>query len=319
MSLSTSTPVLIKRAGIGYSESSCRMTYYGSDYTRAPNGQYVGDVPPVAPFGIGACGQDPVNPNYFVSMNAGAFNGACGYCAKITYGGTCVVAPIVDKCPGCAEGLDVSLHVFGQLVGGVDRAKQMGVANVNFEIVACPADRASKGSPVISDSDPCSGSSSGSSDRLRVSSESSSTTHTTRSSSSTQSTSSSTQSVMTVIVSDSSSTEFTSSSSTKSSSSTSTQSDDSSARVTQATSTKDVDEETKPAPTATADEADPMTGTSTEEIYTISSSPDLINVNGITGNIFKGPEGLPQGFGKSSGTSEYLAWHSIIAYIFFMI
>ena len=65
---------LVKRAGVGYAASGVRLTYYGSDYTTAINGQYIGDVPPYAPYGIGACGQEPVDKNFFVAMNNGAFD-----------------------------------------------------------------------------------------------------------------------------------------------------------------------------------------------------------------------------------------------------
>ena len=162
LSLVESSPLLVKRAGPGYTASGVRMTYYGSNYTPAGNGQYIGDVPPYAPYGIGACGQEPVDKNFFVAMNNGAFDGSCGYCAKVTYGGSCIVAPIVDRCPGCGSGLDVSLHAFGQLVGGQARAQEMGVATVDFEIVVCPANRASTGSPSTSNTDPCSGAASSS-------------------------------------------------------------------------------------------------------------------------------------------------------------
>ena len=136
------------------------MSYYGSNYVQQGNAQ-VGDVPPYAPYGIGACGQEPVDKNYFVAMNSGAFSGTCGLCAKVTYGGNCVVAPIVDRCPGCGSGIDVSLYAFSQLVGSEARAIEMGIASVNFEVVVCPANRASTGSQSISNTDPCSGSSSG--------------------------------------------------------------------------------------------------------------------------------------------------------------
>jgi hypothetical protein len=186
-----SSPVLIKRGQLGDAASGVRMTYYGSDYSQASNGQYIGDVPPYAPYGIGACGEEPVNKNYFVAMNSGTFSGTCGLCAKVTYGGNCVVAPIVDLCPGCGSGLDMSLQGFGELVGGEAAARQMGVANVDFEIVLCPRGRASTGSSSYADSDPCSGSSVGD---LVSSSQSTSVTASTSSQSTSVTTSTSSQS-----------------------------------------------------------------------------------------------------------------------------
>ena len=118
-------------------------------------------MPPYKPYGIGACGEEPVNKDLFVAMNAGAYDGSCGLCAKVQYQGKCVVAPIVDKCPGCgggSSGLDLSLHAFGQLVGGRDQAKFLGTVKVDFELVACPRNLASTGSKFFSDVDPCSGS-----------------------------------------------------------------------------------------------------------------------------------------------------------------
>jgi hypothetical protein len=97
-------------------------------------------------------------------------------------------------CPGCGSGIDVSLYAFGELVGGEAKAKQMGIANVNFEIVRCPRNRASTGSSSFADSDPCSGSSSGGD---ASSSSGSTTTTTSTSSSQSTSTSSSSQSTST--------------------------------------------------------------------------------------------------------------------------
>jgi hypothetical protein len=223
--------VLIKRAGVGYSGSGVRMTYYGSDYSQSSNGKWIGDVPPYAPYGTGACGQEPVDKNYFVAMNDGAFSGSCGLCAKVTYGGKCVVAPIVDMCPGCGSGIDMSLHAFGELVGGEAKARDMGIASVNFEIVRCPRNRASTGSSSFADSDPCSGSSSGGS--APSSSGSTTTTSSARSSSST-STISSSQSTSTTSSSQSTSSTISdeSTSTTSSSQSASTASSDESASTT---------------------------------------------------------------------------------------
>jgi hypothetical protein len=137
------------------------MTFYGSDYTQTSSGSYTGDVPPYKPFGVGACGQEPVNKNYFVALNANAYaKGACGECAKVTYAGKCVVVPIVDLCPTCGggrSGIDVSLQAFGDLVGGTGNARNLGLIKVNFEIVKCPKSRAASGSTSTTDVDPCSG------------------------------------------------------------------------------------------------------------------------------------------------------------------
>jgi hypothetical protein len=252
--------VLVKRAGVGYSASGVRMSYYGSTFSQASNGQWIGDVPPYAPYGIGACGQEPVNKNYFVAMNVGAFDGSCGLCAKVTYGGNCVVAPIVDKCPGCGSGIDMSLYGFAELVGGEGRAKEMGIASVNFEIVRCPRNRASTGSSSFADSDPCSGSSSGGSD-----SDSSGSTTTTTSSRS--------------------------SSSTSSSQSTTTTTTTSSSKSTTTTTTTSSSQSTSSATSSSSTTTDEETTTEEEELITVTS---------IDPNALKGPEGLPEGFQRSS-------------------
>ena len=160
MMLVESAPIY-KRAGVGFSASGVRMTYYGADYQKVGDA-YIGDVPPYKPYGIGACGQEPIDKNFFVAMNTNAFDGSCGFCAKITRGDACVVAPIVDKCPGCGAGLDLSIQAYGMLVGGEAEARRLGVTNVDFEIVVCPQNKASTGSPFTSNTDPCSGSNSGS-------------------------------------------------------------------------------------------------------------------------------------------------------------
>ena len=148
--------------GVGHSETGVRMTYYGSDFKLVEGTrEYTGDVPPFQPYGIGNCGLEhqPVDQKYFVAVNNNAYyKNSCGMCAKITYGGNCAVAPILDRCPGCPNGVDVSIQTFADLVGGEAKAREMGVANVNFEIVPCPSWRSSSGSPFTSDVDPCSGS-----------------------------------------------------------------------------------------------------------------------------------------------------------------
>jgi Cellulose or protein binding domain len=77
----------------------------------------------------------------------------------VSYNGKCVVVPIVDMCPGCSEGLDISLPAMGELVGGTDNAVEVGVINTDYEIVQCPRNRAARQSPpeAITDTDPCSG------------------------------------------------------------------------------------------------------------------------------------------------------------------
>lgn len=156
---------LVKR-GLGYSESSVTMTYYGVTIT----GELYAAPSKSTP---GACGLDmlPKNPNLFVALNKHAYESqnACGMCAMITYKGACTVAPIVDMCPGCgmgpngngkSSGLDVSLQVFSNLVGGKENALFMGVAKVDYKIVTCPSSVAATGSTQIANSDPCNGRSS---------------------------------------------------------------------------------------------------------------------------------------------------------------
>jgi hypothetical protein len=126
------------------------MTYYGTP----------GDVNPRAGRGIGACGYTSFDSPYFLAMNAAAYSGSCGYCAKMEFEGRCVVAPIVDLLPSRSNGVDVSIQVFSELVGSRDRALFMGVAQVDFDIVVCPRRFAHEGTPFTTDSDPCGGSSS---------------------------------------------------------------------------------------------------------------------------------------------------------------
>jgi hypothetical protein len=274
---------LVKRAGVGYAASGVRLTYYGSDYTTASNGQYIGDVPPYAPYGIGACGQEPVDKNFFVAMNNGAFDGSCGLCAKITYGGACIVAPIVDRCPGCGSGLDVSLFGFGQLVGGEARAKEMGVANVDFEIVVCPSYRASTGSPSTSNVDPCSGSSSRSSSGSAVSVSNGVDVAESQSSSS-STTSSTTLAAADTTTTSSSTFTATTSSSTKSSSSTATVGSN------KATSTNDISTTTV---TSTSSQ---VSSTDNDNEAITAATQDSINPADIEAVAFKGPQGLSAGF-----------------------
>lgn len=322
LSLVESSPLLVKRAGPGYSASGVRMTYYGSNYTPAGNGQYIGDVPPYAPYGVGACGQEPVDKNYFVAMNNGAFSGSCGYCAKITYGGSCIVAPIVDRCPGCGSGLDVSLHAFGQLVGGQARAIEMGVANVDFEIVVCPANRASTGSPSTSNTDPCSGASSRSSGSLSGNQSDSETTSTSSRTTS-LSTSTITSSTSTATSSSTSSSRTTTTSRITTSSTTSTSSTTTSiatvassvttsivtgARTTQTTTTS---------PTSTTESEATTIETAGSQATTAASENEIILL-GVDAAVLKGPEGLPEGFGKSSAASSFVCLPIIMAFLLFV-
>ncbi|KAI8926263.1 hypothetical protein BC831DRAFT_457077 [Entophlyctis helioformis] len=139
---------LDKRAPVGFSARGVRATYYGADY-QLNGGRYVGDVPPVAPFGIGACGTSffPSNPRYFVAMNAGAYRASdCGLCARVSFQGRSTVGPVVDRCAGCGTGIDISLPMFGELVGGEAEARRRGVVQVDFEIIPCPAGRGVRGS-----------------------------------------------------------------------------------------------------------------------------------------------------------------------------
>ena len=346
LSLVESSPLLVKRAGPGYTASGVRMTYYGSNYTPAGNGQYIGDVPPYAPYGIGACGQEPVDKNFFVAMNNGAFDGSCGYCAKVTYGGSCIVAPIVDRCPGCGSGLDVSLHAFGQLVGGQARAQEMGVATVDFEIVVCPANRASTGSPSTSNTDPCSGASSASrssanqsgnqsGNQLVAQSDSETTTTSSRTTTTSSSTSTTTSSSLTVASSSistasssstltvtssststvtSSSTSSTTSSSTSTTTSTTSTTSNSNARTAGTTGTT----ATSSSSTASTTESDsPSIETGGSQATTAVSDSEIILL-GVDAVVLKGPEGLPEGFGKSSASSSFVGLNIIMAFLLFV-
>jgi hypothetical protein len=151
IALSSANP-FVKR-GLGYKESGCPMTYYGSD----------GEPQPFAPYGVGHCAQEPVDKKYYAALNSKAFPGNCGLCAKITRGDACVVVPIVDSCPTCAgsgqSGIDVSLQAFSDLVGGESQARHLGIVSVSWEVVTCPNSRKSTGSKETTDTDPCSGSS----------------------------------------------------------------------------------------------------------------------------------------------------------------
>ena len=133
-----------------HKRSSGQITYYGHDFSFDPNSNtYHGDVPPIGPFGTGACGASTQfgmfantdNSKYFIALNRNDYNGGqhCGQCIQVGYQGAKAVGKVLDLLPSRDDGLDLSLELFGAVVGGVDKAKQMGVANVDFEFVNCPS------------------------------------------------------------------------------------------------------------------------------------------------------------------------------------
>ena len=113
-------------------EWGAEMTFYGTGGN---------DSPPPSHETPGACYSIiPSNPNSFVALNANSYgNGQqCGKCAKISYQGSIAIGPIVDEMPDRGSGLDISLSLFGQLVGGEDKARQLGVIYADYTIIDCP-------------------------------------------------------------------------------------------------------------------------------------------------------------------------------------
>ncbi|KAJ1340658.1 hypothetical protein BSLG_004752 [Batrachochytrium salamandrivorans] len=134
------SPMLAKRANVGTSISNARTTFYGQDFSRTPGGEFSGDVPPYQPYGMGSCGPafEPKDHNSFIAMGASLYSESlCGKCVKISYKGKTTTGPIVDKCPSCGEGLDLSLGLFANLVGGEANARTLGVINVDYQIIDC--------------------------------------------------------------------------------------------------------------------------------------------------------------------------------------
>lgn len=105
---------------------SGEATYYGSAASDP------------APYGTGACENYPPDSNNFVAIGASVYSKSlCGSCALVTYQGAQVFAFIADMCPSCGSGIDLSMALFAQLVGGTHMANQLGRIPVQYEIVPC--------------------------------------------------------------------------------------------------------------------------------------------------------------------------------------
>ncbi|KAI8893394.1 RlpA-like double-psi beta-barrel-protein domain-containing protein-containing protein, partial [Globomyces pollinis-pini] len=105
---------------------------------RAVNGPctYYGPPSEAGPFGIGACGNDPINHDYYVAVGIGAYDGSrCGQCIKVTYQGRSSIGPMADKCPGCGMGVDVSPIMMDELTGSRDSSLFMGKIQIEWEYV----------------------------------------------------------------------------------------------------------------------------------------------------------------------------------------
>ncbi|KAJ3105370.1 hypothetical protein HDU96_008593 [Phlyctochytrium bullatum] len=142
--------------------SSCQIQTMKNPKPRfAPDKQYGadnGDPPPLCETACGACGPNwiPWNRNYFAALSQNTFNAIggyngpqCGQCAHVRKDGNTVVVPIVDSCPGCANygpySLDLSIHAFGDLVGGTDNARRIGRMSIEWSIGPCGDHGAGKG------------------------------------------------------------------------------------------------------------------------------------------------------------------------------
>ncbi|KAJ3118277.1 hypothetical protein HDU96_002713 [Phlyctochytrium bullatum] len=145
----------LARRQLGGGTFSGTATYYGAD---------PGDPAPTCVTSCGACGPSyiPWDWNYFAAISISTFNkyspggnsygnSLCGQCAHVTKDGRSVVVPIVDACPGCDNygpySLDLSLAAFGDLVGGQDRARQIGRMEIQWYIGDCGSHGAGKGQP----------------------------------------------------------------------------------------------------------------------------------------------------------------------------
>ncbi|KAI8892267.1 hypothetical protein BC833DRAFT_507710, partial [Globomyces pollinis-pini] len=79
------------------------VTFYGPPFERGP-------------FGVGACGNDPVNHDYFVALGASVYDPSrCGQCVSVSYNGRTTVGPVADRCEACGTGIDISHHMMEEL------------------------------------------------------------------------------------------------------------------------------------------------------------------------------------------------------------
>ncbi|KAJ3276361.1 hypothetical protein HDV01_004984 [Terramyces sp. JEL0728] len=98
------------------------------------------------PFGIGSCGNDPIDHNYFVAVGTDEYDGSkCGQCVQVHYNGQTSVGLFADKLPS-RPGVDLSFQMFSELTGGPQNALNKGRIPVTWEFVACPPGRGAVGS-----------------------------------------------------------------------------------------------------------------------------------------------------------------------------
>ncbi|KAI8895947.1 RlpA-like double-psi beta-barrel-protein domain-containing protein-containing protein [Globomyces pollinis-pini] len=103
---------------------------------------YYGPPTEAGPFGIGACGNDPINHDYYVAVGINAYDGSrCGQCIQVQFEGRTSIGPMADKCPGCGSGVDLSPRMMDELTGSAERTYQLGRIPVTWEYVPCPAGR----------------------------------------------------------------------------------------------------------------------------------------------------------------------------------
>ncbi|KAI8914527.1 hypothetical protein EDD86DRAFT_199520 [Gorgonomyces haynaldii] len=102
-----------------------------------------------APYGIGACENMPVDRGYYVAVGVDVYSKSqCGQCVQITFEGKTTIGPVADLCPSCHSGLDISLPMFGELVGGEANARNIGrLKNVQWDFVSCPEGKGVFGGP----------------------------------------------------------------------------------------------------------------------------------------------------------------------------
>ncbi|KAJ3022957.1 UNVERIFIED_CONTAM: hypothetical protein HDU68_008855 [Siphonaria sp. JEL0065] len=116
-----------------------------------------GDPSPIG--GSGSCGRNPANPNYFAAITPTLYHSRdlCGQCAQITCSscsGRTVTVEIIDMCPSCDASADngslaISLQAMGDLLGGVDVAKNAGkIRNASWQLISCPSSLGANQSPV---------------------------------------------------------------------------------------------------------------------------------------------------------------------------
>ncbi|KAJ3322906.1 hypothetical protein HDV06_002565 [Boothiomyces sp. JEL0866] len=98
------------------------------------------------PFGIGSCGNDPIDHNYFVAVGTDAYDGSkCGQCVQVNFNGKTSVGLYADKLPS-RPGVDLSFQMFVELTGGVQNALDKGRIQVSWDFVPCPPGKGAVGS-----------------------------------------------------------------------------------------------------------------------------------------------------------------------------